>query len=320
MSGGDPAAGGGRVARPGAADVLAAAERIGGLVRRTPVVELDGAEVGVPGRVVLKLELVQHTGSFKARGALNSVLSLPPGTRAVTAASGGNHGAAVAWAAARTSMTADVFAPAASTPAKLERIEEYGARLHRVAGHVGEALHACAAFAEEHGAAEVHPYDTVATTAGAGTVGLELHEQVPDADLVLLGCGGGGLYSGVAGALEGRVRVQPVEPELCPHLDVALRAGGPVDHGVGGVAADSLGPPRIGRIAFETARALGAGSLLVDEDGIVAARRFLWQRLRVLAEPGASVALAALLGGRVDVPPGSTVVVVVSGGNNPQLP
>ncbi len=305
---------------PSAADVEAAATRIAGQVRRTPVLELHGEEIGVPAKVVLKLELTQHTGSFKARGALNSVLSLPPGTRAVSAASGGNHGAAVAWAARHAGLVADVFVPGGATPAKLERIEEYGARLHRVEGHVGEALEACRAFSAEHDVPLVHPYDTLATTSGAGTLGLELRDQVPDADLVLLGCGGGGLYAGVTAALEGAVPVRPVEPELCPHLAEALRAGGPVDHPSGGAAADSLGPPRIGRIAFETARRLGTTPVLVDEAGILAARRFLWQRVRVLAEPGAAVALAALATGRVDVPHGGTVVVVVSGGNNPQIP
>ena len=305
---------------PSLADVEAAATRLAGQVRRTPVLAVHGDEIGVPDTVVLKLELTQHSGSFKARGALNSVLSLPPCTPAVTAASGGNHGAAVAWAAGQAGLVADVFVPGTSTPAKLARIEEYGARLHRVDGHVGDALDACAAFSAEHDVPVVHPYDTVSTVAGAGTLGLELRDQVPDAGLVLLGCGGGGLYAGVATALEDRVPVQPVEPELCPHLAAALRAGEPVVHSAAGAAADSLGPAQIGRIGFETARRLGTGSVLVDEGALLAARRFLWDRVRVLAEPGASVALAALMSGRVEVAPGATVVVVVSGGNNPQLP
>ncbi len=307
-------------ALPTAADVEAAAQRLAGTVRRTPVLDLPGSEVGVAGRVALKLELTQHTGSFKARGALNSVLMLPESTTAVTAASGGNHGAAVAWAARRAGLAADVFAPGASTPAKLLRIEEYGARLHRVEGHVGEALDACLAYSAEHAVPVVHPYDTVSTTAGAGTLGLEVAAQVPHADRVLVGCGGGGLFAGVAAALGDRLRVVPVEPELCPHLHEAVRAGAPVRHASGGAAADSLGPPRIGEIAFATAQRLGASSLLVGEDAILAARRFLWDRVRVLAEPGACVALAAVLAGSVEVPAGTTTVVVVSGGNNPQLP
>lgn len=305
---------------PDAGDVASAAARLGEKVRHTPTLVLHGDELGVPARVVLKLELVQHTGSFKARGALNSVLCLDGSVPTVTAASGGNHGAAVAWAARRTGLQADVFVPAGSTPAKLERIREYGARLHLVDGAVGDALEACAEFSHAHGLPLVHPYDTVETVSGAGTVGLEIADQVPDADQVLVGCGGGGLYAGLAAALEPRVRVQPVEPELCPHLNLAVAAGHPVAHPPSGAAADSLGPAQIGRLGFEAAAQHGRTSVLVSEEEILAARRFLWERVRVLAEPGASVALAGLVSGRVPVHPGSTVVVVVSGANNPALP
>ena len=301
-------------------DIETAAARLGEKVRHTPTIVIHGDELDLPARVVLKLELLQHTGSFKARGALNSVMSLENGATGVTAASGGNHGAAVAWAAQRAGLRADVFVPGASTPAKLERIREYGANLHLVEGHVGEALDACRAFSEEHAVPLIHPYDTWETVCGAGTLGLEVANQVPAAELVLLGCGGGGLYAGVATALAGKVKVQPVEPELCPHLHEAIGSGGPVLHASGGAAADSLGPPQVGRLAYEAAVARGTRSVLVTEDTIVAARRFLWQRVRVLAEPGASVALAALMSGQVRPRPGSTVVVVVSGGNNPTTP
>ncbi len=233
---------------PSRAEVEAAAVRIGTGVRRTPVVELDAAELDLPvgpaGRLVLKLELLQHTGSFKARGALNNVLSLPAGAQGVCAASGGNHGAAVAWAASRAGLRADVFAPASSTPTKLQRIEEYGAVLHRVDGHVGDALDACLDFGQDRGIPLLHPYDTPATVAGAGTLGLELHDQVPSIDRVVIACGGGGLYAGVAAALADLVDVAPVEPELCPHLHDALVAGEPVDRVAAGVAADALGPRR----------------------------------------------------------------------------
>ncbi|HET6625602.1 MAG TPA: serine/threonine dehydratase [Nocardioidaceae bacterium] len=301
-------------------DIESAAARLGEKIRHTPTLVLHGDELGIPARVVLKLELLQHTGSFKARGALNSVMSLGDSTNGVTAASGGNHGAAVAWAAQRTGLRADVFVPASATPAKLERIREYGANLHLVDGFVGEALAECRLFSETHGVPMVHPYDTWETVCGAGTVGLEVGDQVPEADLVLLGCGGGGLYAGVATALADKAQVQPVEPELCPHLHEALAAGRPVPHDSGGAAADSLGPPQIGGLAYQVACAHGSRSVLVSEEEILAARRFLWQRVRVLAEPGASVALAALLSGKVTPGPGSTVVVVVSGGNNPALP
>lgn len=305
---------------PTRADVESAAARLGEKVRHTPTLVLHGEELGVPHRVVLKLELLQHTGSFKARGALNSVMTLTDGAQGVAAASGGNHGAAVAWAARRAGLTADVFVPSTSTPAKIARIEEDGARLHAVDGDVGDALEACREHAERHGLPVVHPYDTHQTVCGAGTVGLEIAEALPDADRVLLACGGGGLYTGVAAALGDRLPVVPVETELCPHLHVAREAGRPVPHPSAGTAADSLGPPQIGDLAFETAVAHDTTSVLVTEDEVTAARRFLWQRVRVLAEPGAAAALAAVTAGKVAAEPGSTLVVVVSGGNNPMIP
>jgi threonine dehydratase len=304
-------------------DVESAAAALGEKVRHTPTLILHGDELDVPFRVVLKLELLQHTGSFKARGALNSVLraSAAPGeARGVAAASGGNHGAAVAWAARRVGLTADVFVPVTSTPAKLERIRQYGARLHLVAGDVGDALEACRELAEREGLPVIHPYDTFETVCGAGTVGLEIAEAAPDLELVLVGCGGGGLYTGLVAALEERAAVQPVETELCPHLHVARKAGRPVSHSSSGLAADSLGPPQIGRLAYETAAERRVTSLLVSEEELRAARRFLWESVRVLAEPGASVAMAAVLAGKVQAHPGSSVVVVVSGGNNPEIP
>ncbi|HEU4515591.1 MAG TPA: pyridoxal-phosphate dependent enzyme [Nocardioidaceae bacterium] len=305
---------------PTRSDIESAAARLGEKIRHTPTLVLHGDELGVPFRVVLKLELLQHTGSFKARGALNSVMSLDTGVLGVVAASGGNHGAAVAWAAQRAGLTADVFVPSTATPAKLERIREYGARLHPVEGDVGDALAACHELSEREGVPVVHPYDTYETVSGAGTLGLEVVDAVPDAAQVLLGCGGGGLYAGVVAAVDGRVPVQPVETELCPHLHVAREAGHPVPHASAGSAADSLGPPQVGRLAFETAESQGTTSLLVTEEELLAARRFLWQRVRVLAEPGAAVALAAVMAGKVAADPGATLVVVVSGGNNPAIP
>jgi threonine dehydratase len=305
--------------RPRRPDVEAAAFRIGSSIRRTPVVTLLPDETGLPGNVVLKLELLQHGGSFKARGALNSVLSLGSGNRGVCAASGGNHAAAVAWAARRGGLVADVFVPGNATPAKIARIEEYGGRIHLVEGFVKEALEACTAYSEANEVPLLHPFDTFETVSGQGTLGLEIEEQVPEADLVVVSCGGGGLYAGLATALEGAVRVQPVEPVLCPDLAEALAAGEPVDTTVGGIAVDSLGAPHIGHIAFATAQEQGTTSVLVEEDEITEARRFLWQHVRVLAEPGAAVGLSAVLTGKVPVLPHETVVVVVSGGNNDTL-
>jgi threonine dehydratase len=306
--------------RPRRPDIEAAAFRIGSGIRRTPVITLLPDDTGLRGNLVLKLELLQHTGSFKARGALNSVLSLSSGVEGVCAASGGNHAAAVAWAAARAGIEADVFVPTTATPAKIARIESYGATIHLVDGQVREALDEATTFSQARAVPMLHPYDTFETVSGQGTLGLELEEQVPDADLVLLGCGGGGLFAGIATALEGVMSVQPVEPEECPDLARAVEAGRPVDTEVGGVAADSLGAPRIGDIAFAVASDQQVKSALVPEADILAARRFLWDRLRVLAEPGACVAMAAALTGAVSVSERQTAVVVVSGGNNDTLP
>jgi threonine dehydratase len=308
------------VRRPRRPDIEAAAFRIGRGVRRTPVITLAPAETGLDCSVVLKLELTQHSGSFKARGALNSIMSLDPGVTGVCAASGGNHAGAVAWAAQRAGVSADVFVPGNATPAKIARIAEYGGRAHLVEGFVKDALEACQVFADANGVPLVHPYDTFETVSGAGTLGLELEDQVPEAGLVVVACGGGGLYAGLSAAFDGIATVQPVEPVLCPALAVALRAGRPVVTTVGGVAVDSLGAPVVGELAFAAAVEQDVSPVLVDDDAILAARRYLWSRLRILAEPGACVALAAVLGGQLDTYSGQTVVVIVSGGNDDSLP
>jgi threonine dehydratase len=305
---------------PGRADVEAAAVRLEGKVRRTPVVAVHGDELGVPGRVVLKLELTQHTGSFKARGAMNSVLSLPDGVRGVTAASGGNHGAALAWAARSLGLAADIFVSAASPSEKVDRIRGFGATAHVIDGFYPEAFAAADAWARGRDVTSIHAFDDRSTVCGQGTLGLEVGEQVPEAARVLVACGGGGLYAGVATALRGRAPVTPVEPERCASLTGALAAGERVTVEVGGVAADSLGAATIGRHAFAVASDLRAQPATVSDEDILAARRWLWERCRILAEPGAAAPLAALMTGAVGVHPGDTVVVVISGGNNPAIP
>jgi threonine dehydratase len=302
------------------ADVEAAAVRLEGKVRRTPVLEVHGSELGVPGRVVLKLELTQHTGSFKARGALNSVLSLPDGVQGVTAASGGNHGAALAWAAQRLGLSADIFVSASSPPEKVDRIRGFGATAHVIDGYYPEAFAAADRWAQGREVTVVHAFDQYSTVCGQGTLGLEIAEQVPEVARVLVACGGGGLYAGVATALAGRVKVTPVEPERCASLAAALQAGEPVAVDVGGVAADALGAATVGSHAFAVAGDLGAEPAIVSDDAILDARRWLWEGCRILAEPGAAAPVAALMTGAVAVHPGDTVVAVVSGGNNPSLP
>lgn len=302
------------------AELESAAMRIQQHIRRTPLLEVHGDELGVPGRVLLKLEHLQHTGSFKARGALNSVLTLPAGTRGVVAASGGNHGAAVAWAAAQLDIGADVFVPATSPPEKVARIEGYGATAHVVDGYYADALAASRVWAAGRSVVGIHAYDQLSTVCGAASVGLEIADQAPGASTVLVACGGGGLYAGTALALRGRADVIPVEPRTCANLVAAQAAGEPVVIPVSGVAADSLGSERVGAYAYATADLLETAPAVVDDDAILAARRWLWERCRILAEPGAATALAALTAHAVEVHPGDTVVVVVSGANNPAIP
>ena len=273
---------------------------------------------------MLKLELLQHTGSFKARGALNTLLARPTPAGGVVAASGGNHGAALAWAAERVGVPARVFVPSTSPAVKAERVASYGAEVVVVDGYYPDALAASREWAAgqppDRRVAEVHAYDAPDVVAGQGTLGLELATQVPDASAVLVSCGGGGLFAGVALALGDRCEVLPVEPERCPSLSAALEAGRPVQAEVGGVAADSMGAAHAGRIAHAVAAERGIRPLLVPDDAITAARSVLWERCRIVAEPGGATAFAGLLSGAFRPGPGATVVVVVSGGNTLDLP
>jgi len=303
---------------PGTADLHAARERLVDRVRRTPLLEVDGAELGVRFPVVLKLELTQHTGSFKVRGALNSLLAAGRAGSGVVAASGGNHGAAVAWAARSLGVGATVFVPATSPAAKIDRVRSFDADVRVVEGYYPAAAAAAAAWAEGRDVLSVPAYDGFDVVCGQASLGLELLEQVPDAAHVVVGCGGGGLFAGVALAGQGAWPVTPVEPAGCPTMHAALAAGRPVDVDVGGVAADSMGAPRIGRYAFAVARQMGTSSALVPGEQVDTARRWLWERCRVLAEPGGAVALAGVMSGAVTLPAGAgtgPVVVVVSGGN-----
>lgn len=305
---------------PTRADIESAVVRLTGKIRQTPLLGVHGDELGVGGRVLLKLELTQHTGSFKARGALNSVLTLPEGTRGVVAASGGNHAAALAWAAARGGLEADLFVPATSPSEKVDRVRGYGATAHVVDGYYPDAYESALEWSDAKPVEYVHAYDRFSTVCGAASVGLEIEEQAPDADQVLVACGGGGLYAGTALAMRERTRVIPVEPSRCANLHAAQAAGEPTAIEVGGVAADTLGASTIGSYAYETADELGTEPVLVSDHAIEEARRWLWQHCRILAEPGAVTPLAALMSGAADVRPGDTTVVVISGGNNPEVP
>jgi threonine dehydratase len=297
------------------ADIVATEPLIRPHVRRTPVMELDRAELGLPsGRLVLKLEHLQHTGSFKPRGAFANVLSRVPRPASIVAASGGNHGAAVAYVARQLGIPAMIFVPEISNPAKVARIRGYGADLVLVGRTYGEALDASREWARDRGAAEVHAYDARATVMGAGSLALEVQQQAPDVRTVIAAVGGGGLLAGVTAAYDGSVRVVGAEPDGAPTLTCALAAGHPVDSPTGSVAVDSLAPRQIGEHTFGVLQALDAEATLVSDDEIVAAQRTLWDRVRLAVEPGGATAFAALLAGRAGIGP-EPVAVVISGAN-----
>ncbi|WP_394845921.1 threonine/serine dehydratase [Pendulispora brunnea] len=285
-------------------------------VRTTPIVRLDGADFGLPSfPLTLKLELLQHAGSFKTRGAFTNLLTRKVPSVGVAAASGGNHGAAVAYAAHKLGIPAKIFVPSISSPAKVQRIRDYGADLVVGGDRYADALAACEAYIAQSGALSVHAFDQVETLLGQATLGLELQEQAPDVNTVLSGVGGGGLLGGILAWYAGRVKVVGVEPDGAPTLAKALEAGKPVDAEMGSIAADSLAPRRVGELMFPLARKYGSGVRLVTDDEIRQAQRALWKVLRIVAEPGGATAFGAILSGRYQPEPGEHVAVVVSGGN-----
>lgn len=284
-------------------------------IRTTPVFATAAADFGLAGQPLnFKLEFMQHSGTFKARGAFANLLLRPETAPGVVAASGGNHGAAVAYAAMRLGRPAHIFVPSISSPAKIARIRQYGAEIVIGGDTYNEALAASRAFAAERGLAEVHAYDMPETLAGQGTVGLEWLEQAPDLDTLLVAVGGGGLIGGIAAAVGGKVKIVGVEPENAPTLARALAAGQPVDVSVSGIAADSLGARRIGELCFGVSHHIER-SILVSDDDIAAAQRTLWDVLRLVAEPGGAAALAALSSGRYKPAPTERVGVLLCGAN-----
>ncbi|MFI6497043.1 serine/threonine dehydratase [Nonomuraea typhae] len=291
------------------ADVAAAGERISGRVLRTPVLEV------APG-LVFKLEQLQHSGSFKVRGAFNRILSaggLPAG--GVIAASGGNHGLAVAYAARALGVRAEIFVPTVTSPVKLAGLRALDAQVTQTGAIYAEAAQAAAKRAAETGALPVHAYDQPEVVAGQGTLALELMEQAPDVDTVLVAVGGGGLAAGVALGLPSRVRLVTVEPELIPTLHAALRAGQPVPVEVSGVGADALGATEVGGTAFGVLSAAAVTSVLVSDAAIVEARRTLWTRHRMVVEHAGAAAFAALLSGAYQPADGERAAVVICGSN-----
>ena len=285
-------------------------------VRVTPVLGTAGEEIGAgPFPLTLKLELLQHSGSFKVRGAFANMLLRPVPAAGVAAASGGNHGAAVAHAAMRLGIPAHVFVPAVCSPAKLQRIRDYGARVTITGERYADALAASEAWASASGALAIHAFDQVETLLGQATLAAEMAQQVPEARTVLVSIGGGGLIAGIAAWYQGRVKIVGVEPSTAPTMTEALRAGRPVDAPAGGVAVDSLAPRRVGELTFSVARQYVDRVLLVEDDEIVKAQELLWDRFRIAAEPGGAAALAALVSGRYQPAADEHAVVVVCGGN-----
>jgi threonine dehydratase len=285
-------------------------------VRVTPTVAASGADFGLADvPLVFKLEQLQHSGSFKARGAFANLLLRTIPAAGVVAASGGNHGAAVAYAAMRLGVRARIFVPTVSSSAKIQRIRDYGADLVVGGERYADALAASEAWVRESGATAVHAFDQEETLLGQGTLARELATQAPDLDTLLVAVGGGGLIGGVAAWYAGDVRVVGVEPEGAPTLFKALAAGRPVDAETGSIAADSLAPRRVGTLMFPIAQAHIERVVLVTDDAIRRAQAALWSVLRVVAEPGAAAPFAALLGGAYQPAAGERVGVVISGGN-----
>ena len=285
-------------------------------VRRTPVIETEATDWGL-GRftAIFKLELLQRAGSFKTRGAFANLLMRAVPAAGVVAASGGNHGVAVAYAAQRLGKPARIFVPSVASPAKIARIRECGAELSVSGERYADALAASERWAASTGALEVHAFDHPETLLGQGTLGLELEEQVASLDTLLVAVGGGGLLGGIAAWYEGRVRLIGVEPEAAPTLTRALAAGHPVEAEAGGIAADSLAPKKVGELMFPLAQRYAERVLLVNDEDIRAAQGRLWDTLRVVTEPGAAAPFAALLSRRYQPRAGERVGIVVSGGN-----
>jgi threonine dehydratase len=285
-------------------------------VRRTPLIQADLGDFGLTAApLTFKLEMLQHSGSFKARGAFANLLLRKPTKAGVVAASGGNHGAAVAYAAQRLGVPATIFVPEITSPAKIERIRNYGAQLMVGGARYADALAASEAHVKATGAMAVHAYDQPETLLGQGSVGMEIEQDAPGIDTLLVAVGGGGLIGGVAAWCAGRIRVIAVEPEQAPTLHAAFAAGHPVDAPAGGIAADSLAPRQVGQLMFPIARAHVEKVLLVSDDAIRQAQAALWSTLRVVAEPGGAAAFAALLSGRYRPTHGERVAVLVCGAN-----
>ncbi|OHV83803.1 threonine/serine dehydratase [Rhizobium sp. LCM 4573] len=286
-------------------------------IRHTPVMRIDMRDFGAAAsrEVDLKLEFMQHSGSFKARGAFTNLLTREVPKAGVVAASGGNHGAAVAYAAMRLGVPAKIFVPSVTSPAKAERIRSYGADLVIGGDRYADALAASETYVAASGALAIHAYDQVETLVGQGTLGKEIEDDLPHMTTLLVAVGGGGLIGGIAAWFRGRVTIVAVEPDGAPTLHEAFKAGAPVDAPAGGIAADSLAPRQVGQLMFPLAREYVQPPVLVTDDEILAAQKALWAGARIVAEPGGAAAFAALLSGKYVPEPDEHVCVLVCGAN-----
>jgi threonine dehydratase len=298
-------------------DPTAAAAALEGVVRRTPVVSVAREDLGLaPGAPIqCKLEYLQYSGTFKARGASHFMVRNDIGPAGVVAASGGNHGAAVAWAARARGYEANIFVPTISSPAKVDRLRSYGATVHQVGAVYSESLEASRTFEAASGATSIHAYDHPDVMAGAGTTGLEFVEQTGRLDTMLLACGGGGLSGGVAIAVGEDVNVVVCEGQTTNAYAAARAAGEPVDVAVSGVTADALGATRIGTLAWNALSAIDAPSALVADDAVMEARQLLWSALRIVVEPAVATTVAALTSGAYEPAPDERVGIVLCGAN-----
>ncbi|SMC58661.1 threonine/serine dehydratase [Rhizobium sp. RU36D] len=299
------------------------ASRIIPFVRQTPVLSVNLADFGMePMPVDLKLECLQHSGSFKVRGAFSGLLGEAVPDAGVVAASGGNHGAAVAYAAQKLGVAATIFVPSITSPAKLDRIRSYGAELVVGGERYADALAVSEEFARKTGARPIHAFDDVTTLLGQGTLGREIEEQLPEITTLLVAVGGGGLIGGVSAWYQSRIKIVAVEPEGAPTLHMALQAGHPVDAPTEGIAADSLAPKQVGGRVFEIARQHVGQSVLVTDQAIRDAQIACWNTLRMVLEPGGAAAFAALLSGAYKPDPNERVAVLLCGANTDgsQLP
>ncbi len=296
-------------------EIEAAYDRIKDYIRKTPVFDCGANELGLGFPINLKLESIQHAGSFKTRGAFNNLLSADPSTTGFTAASGGNHGAAVAYACQALGFKSKIFVPKISSPVKIDRIKRYNADVHVEGELYSDAAKLCEQFQTESGFINIHPYDSATTIAGQGTLALEWERQVPDLDTVLVAIGGGGLIAGIGSWYHNRTKVIGVEPQHSNALFAARNKEKPTEVPINSIAADSLGAKIAGDLPHKIISETVEDLILVEDKDIIDAQSLLWSEFQIIAEPGGATALAALISGKYSPKPNEKIGVLICGGN-----